>query len=280
MAGAVGRLVGCDTAVQREPVTHCDTSPVLRGIEQIDWSKHNHAFGPADDLPRLLHDVASGGAAADRAVSDLFGTIWHQGTVYDASSVAVPFLGELAASNDVDVEIRYLLLALIFAIGRGKGYWQVHARAGSRHGHLPADLATVLEAESRTVRACRQAVQQVANELLENLSTWPDRLWLSVVGLVVVAGEVGSALLDGVVAEASRRLPPFGAVGVATIAELVTLGTTSSGQVDALAALDSELADFVEDFSDGGGLDLSLDSYFVDVLVERLCDTNGGGDRV
>lgn len=250
---------------------------MLQGIEQVDWSTHNHAFGPADDLPRLLRDVAGGGAAADRAVSDLFGTIWHQGTVYDASSLAVPFLGELAASNDVDVEIRYLLLALIFAIGRGTGYWQVHAEIASRSGHLPDDLPAVLEAEREVVRACKKAVQRVADEFLENRSTWPDRLWMSVASLVVVAGEAGRAVLDGVLAEASQRLPPFGAVGLATIAELATLGTTSSAQVDALAALDAELADFVEDFSDGGSLDLSLDSYFVDVLVERMCDTNGEG---
>ena len=250
---------------------------MLQGIEQVDWSRRRHAFGPADDLPRLLRDVAGGGPPADRAVSELFGTIWHQGTVYDATSVAVPFLGELAASDDVDGEIRFLLLALIFAIGRGKGYWQVHADGATQRPDTPDNLPAVLEAEREWVQACKEAVRGVADEFIENLSTWPDRLWLSVATLVVVAGEAGRASVDGIIAEATQRLPPFGAAGLATIGELVTRGTTSPGRVDVLTALDGDLADFVAQARETGDLELSPDSYFVDVLVERMCDTNGEG---
>lgn len=258
-------------------LTRCNTWPVLEGIEHIDWSRRRHAFGPADDLPGLLRDVAGGGAAADRAVGELFVTIWHQGTVYDATSVAVPFLGELAASDDVDTEVRYLLLALIYDIGRGKGYWQVHADAARPRPDAPDNLPAVLESEREWVRACKQAVQQAADELIQNVWMWPHRLWLSVAVLVVVAGEVGRASLDRIVDEGTQRLPAFGAVGLETIAELVTTGTTSQGQVDLLNALDLDLADFVAQERDSGDPALSLDSYFVDVLVERMCDTNGQG---
>ena len=116
------------------------------------------------------------------------------------------FLGELAASDDVDGEIRFLLLALIFAIGRGKGYWQVHADGATQRPDTPDNLPAVLEAEREWVQACKEAVRGVADEFIENLSTWPDRLWLAVATLVVVAGEAGRASVDGIIAESDSTL--------------------------------------------------------------------------
>lgn len=44
-------------------------------------------------MPGLLRTIASGDAkAADDTVFELFGNIWHQGTVYRATPYAVPFL--------------------------------------------------------------------------------------------------------------------------------------------------------------------------------------------
>ncbi len=55
---------------------------VLDGLTDIPWGDLSHAYGPAEDVPGLLRAIASGDAkAADDAVHELFGNIWHQGTV-------------------------------------------------------------------------------------------------------------------------------------------------------------------------------------------------------
>jgi hypothetical protein len=71
---------------------------VLEGLADIPWGDLSHAYGSAGDMPGLLRAIASGDAkAAGDAVSELFGNIWHQGTVYQATPYAVPFLARMAA---------------------------------------------------------------------------------------------------------------------------------------------------------------------------------------
>ena len=72
----------------------------LAGLADIPWGDLSHAYGPAGDVPGLLRAIASGDAkAAGDAVSGLFGNIWHQGTVYQATPYAVPFLARMAAAG-------------------------------------------------------------------------------------------------------------------------------------------------------------------------------------
>ena len=73
---------------------------MLTGLDEIDWSSLGHAFGPAEDTPELLRRVASGDEHdAAEALGELWGTIWHQGSVYPATVPAVPFLAEIAAAG-------------------------------------------------------------------------------------------------------------------------------------------------------------------------------------
>ena len=75
---------------------------VLDGLTDTPWGDLSHAYGPAADVPGLLRAVASGDAMAARdAVRELFGNIWHQGTVYQATLPAVPFLARMAAAGIV-----------------------------------------------------------------------------------------------------------------------------------------------------------------------------------
>lgn len=74
---------------------------MLEGLEGIPWSKFKHAYGNAADVPRLIRDLMSPDQdVRGRAVFALSGSICHQGTVFEASSHAVPFLQELLGSND------------------------------------------------------------------------------------------------------------------------------------------------------------------------------------
>jgi HEAT repeat protein len=83
---------------------------VLNGLEEIPWDRLGHAYGQASDVPGLLRELAEGN---DKALNALFGNIWHQGTVYEATSYAVPFLIELLEAPEADITG---LLGLLSAI--------------------------------------------------------------------------------------------------------------------------------------------------------------------
>ncbi|UGQ15037.1 hypothetical protein LO772_16605 [Yinghuangia sp. ASG 101] len=70
---------------------------MLDGLDGAAWSTLGHAYGPAGDLPELLREAASEDEERRaEAVDELFGTVWHQGTVYSATPYAVPFVADLA----------------------------------------------------------------------------------------------------------------------------------------------------------------------------------------
>ena len=94
-------------------------------LDTVDWGLLTHAYGEATDVPRLLRLLLSPDAKErERAIYNLFGNIWHQGTVYPATAAAVPFLYELLTAPDVpDKSDIALLLA---SIADGVGYLEVH----------------------------------------------------------------------------------------------------------------------------------------------------------
>jgi hypothetical protein len=74
----------------------------LAGLEDIDWHNLQHAYGAADDVPKLLRLLLSDdGQVRDSAWQELYGNIWHQGDVYQATSFAVPFFIRLLDSEEV-----------------------------------------------------------------------------------------------------------------------------------------------------------------------------------
>jgi len=66
---------------------------MLEGLFDINWDQLNHAYGKAKDVPWLLSALTSYDTAVrDFAIHELYGNIWHQGTVYEATAPAVRFL--------------------------------------------------------------------------------------------------------------------------------------------------------------------------------------------
>ena len=97
------------------------------GLDSIPWNRLTHAYGPADDIPDLLRALRSARpeqAGEEGPLWHLFGNIWHQGTVYEATSYAVPFLVELVASSDTPDRAGVLLL--LASIATGTSYHAVH----------------------------------------------------------------------------------------------------------------------------------------------------------
>lgn len=60
----------------------------------MNWSKLEDAYGPADEIPRLLDELTPDPDA--EVWSELWGRICHQGTVYSSSFAALPAIAETA----------------------------------------------------------------------------------------------------------------------------------------------------------------------------------------
>lgn len=96
--------------------------PALIGLSQVDWASVSHAHGPATDFAPLLR-AAVGDNPDDRqfAFQLLFETVWHQGTVWEATAHTVPFLYRaLEADETPDKWALAHLLATIADCQSGK----------------------------------------------------------------------------------------------------------------------------------------------------------------
>ncbi|MCM1965809.1 hypothetical protein [Streptomyces sp. G1] len=101
-----------------------ETAHPLDGLDSRPWSSLSHAYGSAQDVPDLLRALAGTDVdAADEALSELYGSILHQGTVYAASAEAVPFLARIAAGGHRPADVLVLLGGL--------------ARSEDEHGVAP-----------------------------------------------------------------------------------------------------------------------------------------------
>ncbi len=137
---------------------------MLERLNEVDWTRLTHAFGEASDVPGYIRALSSNDREErDEAIGSLFGTIWHQGTVYGATAVAVPFLVEL-------LEVRHVagkdeILHLLAGIAEGHSYIDVHGAAFQRMGMEPgseqerADFEARLQRELGWVRAASEAVE-------------------------------------------------------------------------------------------------------------------------
>jgi hypothetical protein len=81
-----------------------------------DWSRLNHAYGSAEDIPALLTRAASG--PGDRAWSELWSRLCHQGGVCSASYAALPDLAAIARAWPAGQRGESLVLAAAIAASR------------------------------------------------------------------------------------------------------------------------------------------------------------------
>src|SRR5579885_3207533 len=103
----------------------CGGKTMLEQLASINWSALSHAYGSAADVPHLLLDLTSSDEQTrESALGTLYTNIYHQGTVYQASAYAVPFLLELL--RDETMPEREGLLVLLAHLARGNTYHRQH----------------------------------------------------------------------------------------------------------------------------------------------------------
>lgn len=142
---------------------------MLEGIDNVNWSKISHAYGPATDVPAQLRALAFGDEQERKhALHELHGNIWHQHTIYEATAFAVPFLVELVQNQ---VPAHEEVLCLIALIAAGTSYMSVHQ---SLLGKWTAEDEEQLQREQQWVKAAKSAVAAHSRFLFELMNT-PNR---------------------------------------------------------------------------------------------------------
>ncbi|MEU7837475.1 HEAT repeat domain-containing protein [Nonomuraea sp. NPDC049129] len=94
---------------------------MLASLDTIDWADLTHAYGRAKDVPDQIRALCSPDPGIrDKALHSLYGNIFHQGTRFEASAHAVPFLLELVADPETPDRPAVLHLLTQLAIGYGE----------------------------------------------------------------------------------------------------------------------------------------------------------------
>jgi len=96
---------------------------LLEEIENIDWANLEHAYGSAADVPNDIKNLASPDEKLrDKALYNLYGNIFHQGTRYEATPYAIPFLYELIENESVEDRHKIISLLVNLALGYEEEY--------------------------------------------------------------------------------------------------------------------------------------------------------------
>ncbi|XVS65033.1 hypothetical protein ACQPYE_02925 [Actinosynnema sp. CA-299493] len=173
------------------------TAAALDGVDDVEWASLGHAHGSAADVPRTLRDaVGEDEELAGEAFEHLFGSIYHQGTLYSATPRAVPFLARLAA--DPGTPRRAGLAHLLGVV----------AETGDASPEVLADVRAALARETATLLPLLDdpdvELRHVATYLLGNL---PPTAGLVAAVRARRAREQSPHVVAGLLAAAGRLAP-------------------------------------------------------------------------
>ncbi|SFY01902.1 hypothetical protein SAMN02787144_1009145 [Streptomyces atratus] len=118
-----------------------DLTRFFADVDAQPWADLHHAYGSAADIPDCLRALAGESEeAASEAISELYGSILHQGSVYGATARAVPYLARLAGAG-YRTEDLLVLLGGIAEGGADEGDSEEAACRAAVVGQLPLILA-------------------------------------------------------------------------------------------------------------------------------------------
>ncbi|MFD0006073.1 hypothetical protein ACFVJ4_27105 [Streptomyces sp. NPDC127178] len=204
-----------------------DHADALAGLDDRPWATLQHAYGSAEDVPAVLRALTAGDSeVAGQALHELYGNIWHQGTVYEATVEVVPFLARLAAGGCRSADV----LVLLGSIAESEDEHEV-ARGACRAA-VAAQLPLLLPLLDDGDAQVRQATAWMAGHTDTRDETWPalQRRW-AVEGEPAVRAELLAAM---------TRLDPGASADTATAA-LEPTGPAELRLAAVLACLDAGL---------------------------------------
>lgn len=156
-------------------------------IERVPWAELTHAYGPAKDTPEhLLALFSRDSTAFNSALSNLWASICHQGSVYEASCAAVPFL--IRILQEVSDERRPAILSLLAGLAHRDWY----ANRDLRVLHIERDY------DSENKRMHEQQVWWSIGAFLEQGNKYHEARWMAEAHAQVAEGvPVYLDLLEG-----------------------------------------------------------------------------------
>jgi hypothetical protein len=207
---------------------------MLTGVDRVDWSALEHAYGPATDVPRHLRALGSVDSGVREAALDaLYGNLWHQGTLYPATAAAVPFVLDLV-DDDATPE-RPLLLLFLADVGRSASF-----------GDDPwyGDTLAALKAGVRLLERRLSSPDEVERISATVALAWADDG--DVLSARLASGDEGErlvtlyALVAGREAPAPALLQPYADATEGPLRLAARIGLVRAGQPKALGTVDTE----------------------------------------
>ncbi|MEU8800915.1 hypothetical protein [Spirillospora sp. NPDC048819] len=132
-------------------------------LSSVDWSALTHAYGPADDVPELIHALyLEDEEQVEEALYELFGNVHHQGTVYPATVEAVPFLAHAALHAVLKRD--HVLLLLVVIADQATPADPVTEAARAAVGAVAPALSSCLDDADPAVRRMAVRVAAVATD--------------------------------------------------------------------------------------------------------------------
>lgn len=199
-------------------------------------------------MPGLLRQVLDEGAAIRAAaLEQLWGTVWHQGTVYECTPLAVPFLVRVATNPSGDDQTRAQVALLLTSVATATSF----VLPGERQLRLPVWLRVPGEA------ACGR---DLAVESRDAVAAWAASLAAAVTGapmatrvcLVAVLAAVSADLnADDLIALGPVEADDDGRVGAAArLARMLAEGSVTEDEIAMMAAADEDASDYLASIED------------------------------
>ena len=119
----------------------------LSELDDVDWSSYRHAYGPADDVPRMIRTLAAtvDAEAGLEAEHELWCAVLHQGQVGPVAVEALPFVLGILAGCSAPGQV---LLA-----------------------NWLTDLSRVFDRDDDVDQQCRMAVEKAIDAVLDLLAS-------------------------------------------------------------------------------------------------------------
>lgn len=96
---------------------------MLEGLTDIKWEELEHAYGDASDVPNLIQELLSEDPdVRDQALWSLYGNIFHQGTRYEATTYAIPFIFEIIRAPKTEEKVDLVKFTVDLALGYPEAY--------------------------------------------------------------------------------------------------------------------------------------------------------------
>jgi hypothetical protein len=154
-----------------------------RGLDKIDWSSLHDAYGSAECFPVFLNaSLHENKEDSKLAFHELWGTIWHQGTIYQVTAYAVPFIAEILQSSYVVNKESYAMLLTDCLTGSPSfGSWlskEEELRWRKIYDSQGRDFDKTLEECNRTAIEVKEVGRQCVQLLYPYLKEFENDHWV------------------------------------------------------------------------------------------------------